>query len=255
MIAAVFLNPEKCGVCSCQNFFADPTKMFVCLCGHKINDHKVPIEVQIQAVKENAITQRLRENLIPREYVDISQSQDFVSSDRTSYAANCVLFLVFSTHPASASRPACARGDNFELEITAAGMDLYKQALRSTDSVHFEALLKSRSKKIVLPPIPDEDEKEKVLQSRWSACITRMNSFDEPLIKGRKLCDRHTTKSLFELKSDDVLYCGDDDAHVVLNELYILCLGDIKKPRTTIDEYTPDEYRQVVNYLILLLRK
>ena len=83
-----------------------------------------------------------------------------------------------------------------------------------------------------------------------------MNSFDEPLIKGRKLCDRHNTKSLFGLKSDDVLYCGgDDDAHVVLNELYILCLGDIKKPRITDDKYTPEEYLQLVNYLILLLRK
>ena len=166
MIAAVFLNPEKCGVCSCQNFFADPTKMFVCLCGHKINDHKVPIEVQIQAVKENAITQRLRENLIPREYVDISQSQDFVSSDRTSYAANSVLFLVFSTYLVSLL-PDYECG-NFVLKMIHAGEDLYTQALHSTDSAHFEKQLQSRSPtaKIVLPPIPDEEENEEVLQSR-----------------------------------------------------------------------------------------
>ena len=107
----------------------------------------------------------------------------------------------------------------------------------------------------MLPPIPDEDENEEVLQSRWSACRTYMNSFNEPLIMGRKLCDRHNTKSLFGLRPDDFLYCGDDDAHVVLNDFYILCLGDIKKPRTTDDEYTPEEYRQLVNYLILLLRK
>ena len=163
--------------------------------------------------------------------------------------------MVFSSYLAFASLPDYECGDNFELEITAAGEDLYTQALHSTDLAHFEALLRSRSGKVVLPPISDEDEDEEVLQSLWSKCITYMNSFYEPLIKGRKLCDRHNTKSLVELKSDDVLYCGDDDAHVVLNELHIICLGDIKKPRITDDKYTPEEYRQVVNYLILLLRK
>ena len=219
----------------------------------------MPIEVQValavQAVKENAITQRLSENFIPSEYVDISQSQEFVSSDQSSNSVECVLFLVFYTYLAFASLPDYECGGNFEVEIIAAGKDLYKQAFRSTDSAHFEKQLQSRSRKIVLPPIPGQDEEEAVLQSRRAKCITYMNSFDEPLIKGRKLCDRHTTKSLFELKSDDVLYCGDDDAHVVLNDFYILCLGDIKKPRTTDDVYTPEEYRQLVNNLILLLRK
>ena len=107
------------------------------------------------------------------------------------------------------------------MEITAAGEDLYEQARRSTDPAHFETLLQSRSRKIVLPPIPGKNENEEVLQSRWSKCITRMNSFDEPLIKGRKLCDRHNTKSLFGLKFDKYLYCGDDDAHVVLNDFYL----------------------------------
>ena len=165
-----------------------------------------------------------------------------------------MLFLVFFTYLVSLL-PDYEGGDNFELEITAAGKDLYKQALHSTNSAHFETLLRSRAAKIVLPPIPGQDEEEAVLQSRWSKCITYMNSFYEPLINGRKLYDGHNTNSLFELKSDDVLYCGDDDAHVVLNELHIVCLGDIKKPRITDDKYTPEEYRQVVNYLILLLRK
>ena len=40
----------------------------------------------------------------------------------------------------------------------------------------------------------------------------------------------------------------------MLNDFYILCLGDIKKPRTADDGYTPEEYLQVVNYLIRLLR-
>ena len=146
----------------------------------------------------------------------------------------CVSFLVFYTYLASDLLYDYESG-NFEVEITATGEDLYKQALHSTDPAHFEALLRSRAAKIVLPPIPDEEEDEEVLQSLWSKCITYMNSFYEPLIKGRKLCDRRNTKSLFGLKPDDVFYCGeDDDAHVMLNELYILCLGEIKKPRTTL---------------------
>ena len=208
----------------------------------------------MQAVKENAITQRLSENLIPREYMGISQSQEFVSSDQSSNSVECVLFLVFSIYLASVFLPDYECG-KFKLEITAAGKDLYTQARHSTDPAHFEKQLQSRSRKIVLPPIPGQDEEEAVLQSRWSKCITYMNSFYEPLINGRKLYDGHNTNSLFELKSDDVLYCGDDDAHVVLNELHIVCLGDIKKPRITDDKYTPEEYLQLVNYLILLLRK
>ena len=162
--------------------------------------------------------------------------------------------MVFTTYLVSDLLPEYECG-NFELEITAAGEDLYTQARHSTDPAHFEEQLQSRSRKIVLPPIPGQDEEEAVLQSRWSKCITYMNSFYEPLINGRKLYDGHNTNSLFELKSDDVLYCGDDDAHVVLNDFYIVCLGEIKKPRTTIDVYFIEDYRQVVNYLILLLRK
>ena len=209
----------------------------------------------MQAVKENAITQRLSENLIPREYVNISQSQEFVSSDQSSNSVECVLFLVFSTYLVSLL-PDYECG-NFVLKMIHAGEDLYEQARRSTDPAHFETLLQSRSRKIVLPPIPGQDEEEAVLQSRRAKCITYMNSFDEPLIKGRKLCDRHNTKSLVGLKPDDFLYCDDDDddAHVVLNDFYIVCLEEIKKPRTTDDEYTPADYRQLVNYLILLLRK
>ena len=76
-----------------MTYFADENNIKICECGHARFMHQkieAPIEVQVavavQTVKENAILQRLRENLIPREYVDISQSQDFVSSDQSSYA-------------------------------------------------------------------------------------------------------------------------------------------------------------------------
>ena len=182
-------------------------------------------------------------------------AENFVTPGPISNYVKFVLLLVFSTYLASVFVPDYEFG-KFKLEMTHAGEDLLNLALLSTDPAHFEEQLQSRSRKIVLPPIPGQDEEEAVLQSRRAKCITYLNSFDEPLIKGRKLCDRHNTKSLFGLKPDDVFYCGeDDDAHVMLNELYILCLGEIKKPRTTDDVYTPEEYLQLVNYLILLLRK
>ena len=63
-------------------------------CGHKINDHKVPIEVQVavavQTVKENAILQGLRENLMPKQILGKRQRDDFVTPDRTSYAFKSV---------------------------------------------------------------------------------------------------------------------------------------------------------------------
>ena len=98
--------------------------------------------------------------------MDTSQSEAFVSSDRTSYAANSVLFLVFSTYLVSLL-PDYECG-NFVLMMIHAGEDLYTQALLSFDPAHFEILLQSRSPtaKIVLPPIPDEEENEEVLQSR-----------------------------------------------------------------------------------------
>ena len=68
----------------------------------------------------------------------ISQSQEFVSSDQSSNSVECVLFLVFYTYLAFASLPDYECGGNFEVEIIAAGKDLYKQAFRSTDSAHFE---------------------------------------------------------------------------------------------------------------------
>ena len=98
--------------------------------------------------------------------MDISQFEDFVSSDHSSNSANSVLFLVFSTYLVSLL-PDYECG-NFVLMMIHAGEDLYTQALLSFDPAHFEILLQSRSPtaKIVLPPIPDEEENEEVLQSR-----------------------------------------------------------------------------------------
>ena len=76
-----------------------------------------------------------------------------------------MLFLVFFTYLVSLL-PDYEGGDNFELEITAAGKDLYKQALLSNDPAHFKRLLRSPSRTIVLPPIPGQDEEVEVLQSR-----------------------------------------------------------------------------------------
>ena len=93
-MTVVLSNLRKCGWkdCFCVTYFVDENNIKFCLCGHArfMHEVEVPVEVQVQTVIENAITQRLRENLIPREYVDIGQSEDFVSSDHSSNSVKCV---------------------------------------------------------------------------------------------------------------------------------------------------------------------